>query len=452
MPSISPVRARRAPFPAAVLGPIVALLASCSGGSGPEPSGLLRVAADDLDGPAGGIATSGFDVDDVSSFRVQVNRGPTIVRDTTIVRSGPLAYETDLRPDTYVVLVETFQGGDVLQFTGAGQATVLADDTVDAAVDLDPALGNVAVTIGDASPAVVATNGTAPLRLTVLNSRGQPVPGAALGLSVSPSGAAEIEFSGAAETRADGTFEAVLDPAGVEGDGEIRLTVDGFPVQFPSPARFSVVSPVDVDLSSIELANAVRLPADGASKADITVSVVDVGGVPQAGIPVEVHSSRNGPGGLLDTIRVDRDETDGTGVVRATLQTTSSSTLAGDAVITVTADSKELTRTGLVTFRSIVSAGDTEISVFPQVVPANGAAAAEITVTVGSTNGTPASDVLVQIETKDNSLFSIQPAQGRTNGQGVFRSRISSTVKTGTVIDVIADGLRTSATGFVLFN
>jgi hypothetical protein len=209
---------------------------------------------------------------------------------------------------------------------------------------------------------------------------------------------------------------------------------------------------VDVDLSSIELANAVRLPADGVSKADITVAVVDTGGVPQAGIPVEVRSSRNGPGGLLDTIRVDRAETDGTGVVRATLQTTSSSTLAGDAVITVTADSKELTRTGLVTFRSIVSAGDTEVSVFPQVVPANGSAAAEITVTVGSTNGAPASDVLVQIETKDNSLFSIQPAQGRTNGQGVFRSRISSTVKTGTVIDVIADGLRTSATGFVLFN
>jgi hypothetical protein len=223
-------------------------------------------------------------------------------------------------------------------------------------------------------------------------------------------------------------------------------------VVFSAAPRFSVVSPVDVDLSSVVLANAVRLPADGVAKADITVAIVDSGGVPQAGIPVVVRSSRNRPGDVLDTIRVDRSETDGSGLVQATLQTTSSSTLAGDAVITVSADSKELAQTGLVTFRSIVSAGDTEISVFPQVLPGNGVAAADIVVTVGTTTGAPASEVLVQLETKDNSLFSIQPVEGRTNGQGVFRSRISSTVKTGTVIDVIADGLRTSATGFVLFN
>jgi hypothetical protein len=354
-----------------------------------------------------------------------------VVLDSTLVRSGALTLEAELRPDTYVVLVETFQGGDILQFTGVGQATVLADDTVDTAVDLDAALGNVELSIGDASPAVVATNGTAPVRLTVRNSRGQPVPGAGLEFAVTPSGAGEVEFSGTAETRADGTFDAVLDPAGVEGDGEIRLTVDGFPVVFSAAPRFSVVSPVD---------------------ADITVAIVDSGGVPQAGIPVVVRSSRNRPGDVLDTIRVDRSETDGSGLVQATLQTTSSSTLAGDAVITVSADSKELAQTGLVTFRSIVSAGDTEISVFPQVLPGNGVAAADIVVTVGTTTGAPASEVLVQLETKDNSLFSIQPVEGRTNGQGVFRSRISSTVKTGTVIDVIADGLRTSATGFVLFN
>ncbi|HEY7529142.1 MAG TPA: Ig-like domain-containing protein [Gemmatimonadota bacterium] len=440
----------RTPLPVeAIL--LVLLVSACSGSSGPEPTGLLRVTAADLDGASGALAPSGFEVADVSSFRIQLNRGPTIVVDSTFVRSGGLTQEFELRPDTYVVLVEAFQGDGVLLFTGVGQTALLADDTTDVAVDLDPSLGDVEVAIGDGGAVVVPTNGTAPIRVTVRNSRGQPVAGARLGFSVVPSQAADVRFSGAPETGPEGTFQAVLDPAGFEGQAELRLTVDGIAAELDA-ATFSIVSPVDVQLSEVRVSNGVRLSADGLSAAGIEVTVVDAQGAPLAGIPVVVQSSRNTPGNLLDRIQLERSETDAAGRVEAALRTSSSSSLAGDATIRVFADGKQLADTGLVTFRSIVDAVGTRVLITPTTLEANGIEAADVLVEVSALDGGPASDVLVQLATKDDSLFRIQPSSTRSNAQGEARFRISSTVATGTFVDVIADGLRTTATGFVLFN
>ena len=443
----------RTRFPIALLLLLAGLAGACSGGTDPEPRGVLRVSASDLDGATSTVTPAGFRIEDVTSFRIQINAGPHLVVDSTFVKVGAIQHEFELVADSYVLLMEAFQAGGVLLYTGAGEATVTPDDTAEVAVDLDPALGTVEFTIGGADSAVVATNATAPLRILIRNNRGQAVAGASIGLTVEPASAGAILFPGAAETGPDGVFLATFDPAGAETDGQIHITVDGFPIGLPPPRRFSVKSPVDVNLSTLSLTNSVRLPADGVSTVDIVVRVVDAAGVPQGGIPLVVRSSRNGPGpnDQHDLISSAQTETDAAGMFRATLRSISSSSLAGDAVITALADGKLLRASASVTYRSVVNSSATRIRVFPTSVPADGVSAAAVEATVLSQTGQPLANVFVQLKTRDDTVFIIQPRTGRTDANGVFRASTTSRVAGNTFIDVIADGLRTSATGFVTF-
>jgi hypothetical protein len=319
-------------------------------------------------------------------------------------------------------------------------------------VDLDPAVGDVDLTIGGQTAAVVPTNGTAPVRAVVRNDQGQPVQGARVVFTTDPASAGTVTVPGSGETGADGALDATFVPAGGEAQGRMLLTVDGAPVVLDPAVTFSIVSPVDPGLSALTLTNTFRLPADGASTSEIRAHVVDKDGNALAGIPVVVKSSRNSPADVMDTIRSDQTKTDGAGDYVARLSTFSSSNLAGDATITATADSKTMVTTGTINFLSIVSAGASTIHVAPQLVPADGTSAADLTINVRTVTGASAPNVLVQLKTRDDSVFHLQPGSGRTNSAGVFRSRISSSTEGGTIIDVFADGLKTSATGFVLFN
>jgi hypothetical protein len=421
------------------------------GGSGPdEDSGLVRISAADLDHGSPDLA--GFGEEDLTSYRIRVLAGPREVVDSTFVKAGAIQHEFELAPNTYFVEVQGFQSEDVMVLEGAGQVTVAPGDTVPLAIDLDPTIGDIDLTIGGETTAVVATNGSAPVQVTVRNKQGRAVDGADVEIEVEPAAAGSITFDGPALTGSDGTLSGLFVPAGGEFTGELELVVDGFPIDFTPPRSFSIVSPVDTGLSTLTLTNTFRLPADGVSQTDISVLVVDRRGEPQANIPVVVRSNRNNGAETLDRIRSDQAKTDASGQFTATLTTHSSSNLAGDATITAEADGKTLADRGTVNFLSIVSATASEARIAPQLVPADGSSFAEVTVTVRGNAGQRLANVLVQIETKDNSLFKLQPASGRTDSNGTFRSRISSTVKTGTVVDVFADGLKTSAVGFVLFN
>ncbi|MFN2432288.1 MAG: Ig-like domain-containing protein [Gemmatimonadota bacterium] len=433
---------------------LVPALACSSSGSGPdEERGLLRVSASDVD-RAGAAALAGFEENDVSSFRIQLNAGAHVVVDTTFFGSPAVPHDFTLEPNTYVVLVEAFQSGDVLLFTGADQATVVADDTASVGVDLDPSIGAIQVTIADDTSAVVATNATAPVRVQVRNGRGQPVSGVGVALTVDPASAGSVVFPATAETGADGSLTGTFQPARREGEGRLRLALDGLPLDLAAPATFSVESPVDVGRSTISVANGERVLADGVTEALIEVRIVDADGRPQAGIPVTVVSSRNptGAGDPVDFIDSDAEFTDAAGRVRATLSTRSSSSLAGDATVTALADGKELSASGRVSFRSLVSTSGTRISTVPVTVRANGSDFSEIVVEVRGTNGLPLADTFVELRTNGILGARLTPGSGRTDRQGLFRSRIVSTTKGSTFVDVIADGLRTSASGFVIFN
>jgi hypothetical protein len=433
-----------------LLSSCVTLSACGDGSSGPdEDPGFLQISATDVDHLSPSLG--GFDEDDVTSFRVRLLAGPRVVLDSTFARAGGIRHDFEVDANTYIVEVEAFQGADVVVLQGAGEATVAAGDTVPLTVDLDPAIGDIGLTIDGQTSATVPTNGSVPVEVTVRNQQGLPVEGAEIELQPVPAAAASIDFAGPARTGPDGSLEGTFLPNGGEFTGELQLTVDGFPVDFAAPRAFSIVSPVDVGMSRLTLTNTFRVPADGVSATDIDVLVVNRSGVPQANIPIEIVSSRNGGTEKIDTIRSAQSKTDAAGRFQATLTTNSSSNLAGDATITAVADGKTLAQSGEVSFLSIVSATGSEVHVAPQEVPANGTSSAEITATIRGHSGQPLGNVLVQIQTKDNSLFRIQPISGRTNAGGVFRSHISSTVKTGTIIDVFADGLKTSAVSFVLF-
>jgi hypothetical protein len=446
--SAGPRRNRFALAASVVLGVLAA--AGCGDSSAPEEPGLLRLSAADLDHSPPALA--GFEEDDVTSYRVRILAGPRVLVDSLFPKVGPIQHDFELRPDTYLVEVQGFQGDEVLLLDGAGQATLAPSDTVPLVVDLDPAIGGIVLTIDGQTSAQIATNASAPVRVAVANERGQPVSGAEIEVEVDPEEAGEVVFTGPAQTGPDGTLSGTFLPAGGEFAGELRLVVDGFPVDFATPRSFSIVSPVDPVRSSMVLSNTFRVPADGVSTADIQVQVVDREGNPQAGIPVVVRSSRNDGAEHIDSIHSDQTKTDASGSFAATLTSFSSSNLAGDATIEAVADGKTLATAGTVNFLSIVSATASELEIPQQVVPADGTSFAEVVVTVLGHDDDPLPNVLVQIQTKDDSLFQLQPASGRTNASGVFRSRISSTTKTGTVIDVFADGLKLSAVGFVLFD
>lgn len=433
---------------------LAVLPAACSSGSGPdERPGLLQVTAADVDGANPGLGLAGFDDEEVTTLRVQISSGPRVVVDSTfIVVPGDLRRDFALEPNTYQVLVEAFQQQSVLTFNGLGQATVTTGDTIPLVVDLDPTLGNVELVIPGPDPLVVPTNGTAPVRVTVRNSRGQPVAGARVTLAVEPASAGEILTSGGGETNADGVLEAVFDPAGAESQGTIRVAaVDGFTnATVTLPRQFSVVSPVDVGRSTVTVTNGVALLADNRAQAQIGVRIVDAAGVLQAGIPVVIRSSRNGTE-ETDRIVSAQTVTNAAGEFNATLSSSSSSTLAGDAILSVVADGKQLAATGRVSFFSAVDVVATRVRVTPIVVPADGVSAATIAVEVKDLNRLPLANAHVRIKTRNDNLFRVTPISGRSDANGLFLAQITSTTVGNTVVDVFADGLRTTATEIVIF-
>ena len=376
--------------------------AACSGGdghSGPEPGGgLLRVSAADLDGGQSGISTAGFQLEDVSTYRIRISAGPRVLIDSTFARTGPIQHEFSLAANSYGIVVEAFQSGDVLLLQGLAEATLAPDDTASVAVDLDPAVGSVEFTVAGQGSAVLPTNGTAPVRVAVRNNRGQPVSGVRVSFGLDPAWAGTIEYASSEETGPDGVLLATFVPARRESEGRMLLALDGIPVGLAAPPRFSVVSAVDANLSTVTVSNSFRLPADGASTAEIRVRVVDSAGVPQAGIPVVVRSSRNRPSGeTIDVIRSSQSFTDAGGEFRAVLSSRSSSNLAGDATITVEADGKHLAAKPTVSFLSVVSASTAKITVQPLVVPAGGTVSAQIVVQITDLFRRPLSGIFVTL-------------------------------------------------------
>lgn len=445
----------------AILGAILLSVAcgdggASGGGGGPvepdEEPAVLRVTASDLDGAAGALSPAGFEVGEVTSYRVRVTSGTVVAIDSSFP-GGTVALQREFRvePNSYLVLVEGFQSGDVLLFSGAERAAVAAGDTAAVRVDLDPSLGAVELTIGGTASAVVPTNGTAPVRAVVRNEDGRPVAGARVDVSVDPASAGEVALDREGETGADGSVTGTFTPVRREGQGRLRVTVDGLAATADEPPSFSIVSPVDAIRSTLTIDNSVFLRADGTSAAEIRVRVVNAAGTPQVGIPIVLRSSRNAGPDQMDTIRSDRAETNAAGEFAATLTTTSSSILAGDALITVEADGKRLADTGTISFRSIVSATRVDVSVAPPIVPADGSSTATVEVLVLDTEDQPVTGALVELRTKDDSLFQIRPVSGRSNASGIFRATISSMFDESTVIGVSADGLQVSDSGFVIF-
>jgi hypothetical protein len=199
-----------------------------------------------------------------------------------------------------------------------------------------------------------------------------------------------------------------------------------------------------------------RLLADGRTTRGLTVRLVDRAGRPLPGVEVDLASSRNAGGGAVDRISPARGSTDAGGELRATLTTTSSSTLLGDAVVTARAGGTDLAESVVVQFFSAVSAMATTIACPATAVHVDGSAeeprGARVTATVRDAAGRTLPGVFVELRTRDAALWPVSPASGRTDGGGRFGGAVTSAIANdNTFVDVYADGLKTSAICVVSF-
>lgn len=455
------------------------LLAGC-GGSGsdgcptcPDPvdDAALRLAIAFDDVARTGMEASGFRLADVDRVELVLGGAETIERE--IAPGQEQAFFT-LKPGSYVVAASAIGESEIVLFTGSTSVSVAPGDTAEATVEMEVELGVVNLEIGgQASGTVEAVGGPegVPFTVTVRNTQGQPVPGSIVRLKTEGSEVARVIFDETNATDSQGRLSGVVQ-ADHSTTVDLSLFVDDRPIPSSGPTRIEFATPVVAANSRITMVEPENrlLVADGEDRYTFEVEVGDRTGEPLRNVPVTPQSTRNlGLDPSVDIIEpapgYEAGVTDRDGRFRFTVRTFSSSFLRLDdegnlfsppqagfepATIQVLADGVEIDRHHF-TFNSTVFPGGGGLTVNGTFFAADGEDAAILTVTAEKMprfGGGPARNVLVEItnilgEVVHESL-GITPLPGfdgfRTNEQGVWRGRFTSTQADQFSFEVRVDG------------
>ncbi|MDX1660636.1 MAG: hypothetical protein R3326_02500 [Gemmatimonadota bacterium] len=459
-------------------------LAACSGGSGddecttcpppPPETGALRLAIT-YESAALGLEPAGFRASDVERVELTV-AGTNDAIDRSLQPGVDRAF-FELDPGPYSIAATGFGEGDLVLFKDAVEVTIAAGDTVDATIELEATLGQVALTIdGESSGTIDAVAGEGvPFTVLVRNEQGQPVPGSTIQLTRSNPDYGQVSFDGTTRTDAQGRVTGTIN-APFSGEMTLSLQVDGRAIPSPGPTRVVFATGVAAGNSRITAGPTYSGPrlsqrpvANGVGRFTFTVEVRDRDGDPLPGVPVNPISQRNsGVDPNVDIIApangFESGTTDQAGVYKFTVRSFTSSffelndegrlrstdgTFVPD-VIEIFADGVKIDQRAL-TWNSPVHPNRGDFSPNKQFVNADGQDFAVLIVNaeqLPQVGGGPAANAFVEIvDSRGNVLnqaLDLTPESGfegfRTNAQGQWRGRLRSDTAGAVFFAVKVDG------------
>lgn len=266
------------------------------------------------------------------------------------------------------------------------------------AASLSPTIDFVAGPPADARSTItgpsqpIAADGTASgtITVTLVDKNGNPVPGMQVALVQSAGAHAQVTSS---TVPTDGHGQAVfrVSDTVIETPSFTATysgTVSGQPVSGTVPPSgegptVDFVAGGTSGSKSTAIASPASVLANGTASSTVTVSLVDGQGNVAAGRHVSLTQST----GEHSTITPAAATTDSGGVARFTVTDTSLETVTYTA--TDMTDGATLTEQPSVSFTSTPSVGKTTVSAAPAAVPADGATASTVTVTLLDSNGLP---------------------------------------------------------------
>ncbi len=279
--------------------------------------------------------------------------------------------------------------------------------------------------------ATMASTGPQPtgtVTVTLLDGT-SPVGGKTVTLSASSTNAVITPSSQATGTNGQATFsvsdttaEAVTFNAVDSSDSNLAITATA-QVTFEVPAASPSKSLVTVSPSTVA--------ADGVTAASITVTIEDQFGNPLAGKTVTVAGAVTGTSSPSNTVRIDSSGVSGGAVQTTTNQIGEIAFDANDTTAesvtftaTDTTDSVTVTQTVAVTFTpGLPQVSQSTVQASPTTVPADGATASTITVTVEDHNANPVPGVTISLIAINGSPV-IAPTTGavtNAGGQATFK-------------------------------
>jgi adhesin/invasin len=326
-------------------------------------------------------------------------------------------------------------------YTGTLSSTVVGEKTVSATADetgiTQTALVTVTAgavhagqsTVVAAPSSIEAGTGTATITVTARDAFGNPVDGAAVELAVTGSG---NTLSAPGLTDANGVYTGTLSST-VGGEKTVSATAGGTGI---TQTALVTVTAGAVDAGQSTVVATPTSIAQGGAVATITVTARDVLGNAVEGAAVQLAAT--GSGNTLSAPGL----TDENGVYTGTL----SSTVAGEKVVSATADGTSITQTAAVTVSQVFSAALSTVAAAPGTIEA-GTGSATITVTVRDANGDPMSGAAVELAATGagNTLS----APGLTDENGIYTGTLSSTVAEEKVVSASVGGVSIAQTASV---
>ena len=379
---------------------------------------------------------------------------------TTILKGGQTSTITVTAKDAngnpvagaFVTLAATGTGNTLTQpatytdenglATGTLSSTVTETKTISATVNgiaLAQTASVVVTATASASKSKVSTvnkfiavaTGTATIKVTVLDASSRPVGGAAVTLQATGSGNTLIQPT------------ALTDVNGVT-TGSLSSTIAGIKTvsAIANGTLINQTASVTVTTPSAAKSNVTASPTQfiaGTGQSTITVTVKDGGGHALSGAAVVLSATGTG-----NTITQPAALTGVNGVTTGIL----TSTVAGQKIVSATANGSLITKTVTVTVNpSLVSASLSTVAAAPTAIPV-GTGTATITVTVKNASGQPISGATVVLSATGSGNSLVQPS-AVTNASGVATGTFSSTVAEVKTISATANGVPLNQTAAV---
>ena len=328
--------------------------------------------------------------------------------------------------------------------TGALSSTVAETKTVTATANgmpLDQA-ATVTVTTGGVSPSqstlaaapssVVVGSGTSTITVTAKDAAGNPVSGATVVLAATGSGNALTQPAG--PTDANGVATGTLGST-VPEVKTVSATANGTAIT--QTATVTVTPGGASAARSTVVASPASITAGGAST--ITVTVKDADGNPISGVTVVLAATGSGK-----TLTQPSGPTGADGVATGTL----SAIAAGTKTVSATADGMAITQTAPVTVTAgPLSASQSTVTPSPVTI-APGTETSTITVRANDAYGNPISGATVVLAASGSGNTLTQPS-APTDGTGVARGTLSSTVAESKTVSATIDGTPITQTATV---
>ncbi|MEI7902936.1 MAG: glycosyl hydrolase, partial [bacterium] len=297
-----------------------------------------------------------------------------------------------------------------------------------------------------AKPATVASDGVTPATITVTlkDANGNPASGKTVTL-VSDRGAIDTISAPSGSSSRSGvvTFSVTSATAGAPVFTATDQS-ENVKVAQTAAANFSAAV-VSAAKSTVTASPAVVL-ADGVATSTVTVTLKSANSKPIAGKTVALVSSR----GAADTIAAASGASGKKGEVTFTVK----SKTAGAAVFSAkdATDNMAVTPTATVTFvAGAPHAGNSTVLASPSLVPADGATAATVTVTLKDACGNPVAGKAVALVSSRGSKDTVAAASGPSDAKGVVTFSVTSATLGSAVLRATAGKLAISLTPTVTF-